>query len=884
MAIRDDIRADLKKRLISDYQFKDRGEWLQGGTCPSCGKRELFTNAENPAFLRCNRQNRCGYEENTRNLYPDLFENLNKRYEPTPEAPNATADAYMDFVRGLPLKDIKGWYRQEKFWSQRDNVGTATVRFDLNRENNIFMERFVETITVTDQDGVKVKRKQHFGGSHKGMAWAPPGFKIEPGRELWIVEGIIDAIALNLSGKPTIAILSCGNYPDQWLKDKKVPFNVTLVWALDDDPAGRKFAKRHAAKAFKEGYTSKAAFCPNRGKEKIDWNEAYKAGDLKQSRFFEQCRFEGDLHFAANATDRGFIIWQAKGFNGFSFEFNNKIYWWQLDGERFNKEVDAFIKNNEGRGPDHEERDKIGRRCGAIEEISNCRFEFLYFLQSRFTDESWYYAKITMPMGGRVFKDTFTGGQIAASSEFKKRLLTIAPGALFSGKGHHLDHIIRTDLNDIKTVETVDFVGYAKEYGAWIFNDQAIKEGKAFTLNEEDFFELGKSSVKTQNKSVALTLGEAKAYNPEWVKDLWQAFGPEGIAALTFFFGSLFAEQIRSMHKSFPFLEIVGEAGAGKSTLIEFLWKLLGRNDYEGFDPNKETVASRARKFSQGANLPVCLIESDREDVAKVKQYDWDELKTAYNGRSHRGRGVKNSGNDTDDQPFRGSIVITQNNPVNASEAILQRIVHFFFTTKSQTKESYHAAKRLEQLTVEELSYFIVKACTAEKAVLETVKKETAIYETELLKTKDVKSNRIAKNHAQMMACLSALQPIAGLTDEMVDRTILAFDQAAKERQHAIEADHEVVARFWEVYEYFLANEKRANHSNRDDQIAINLSEFEKWSYELHQSIPTLEALKKHLKNSKTRKFIDTKVVSSSVLSKSIRCWVFQTPKGGQHQ
>jgi ABC-type uncharacterized transport system ATPase component len=35
-------------------------------------------------------------------------------------------------------------------------------------------------------------------------------------------------------------------------------------------------------------------------------------------------------------------------------------------------------------------------------------------------------------------------------------------------------------------------------------------------------------------------------------------------------FGSLFAEQIRAAQSSYPFLEVVGEAGAGKSTLIEF--------------------------------------------------------------------------------------------------------------------------------------------------------------------------------------------------------------------------------------------------------------------------------------------------------------------------
>ncbi|TRR33085.1 bifunctional DNA primase/helicase, partial [Salmonella enterica subsp. enterica serovar Panama] len=94
-----------------------------------------------------------------------------------------------------------------------------------------------------------------------------------------------------------------------------------------------------------------------------------------------------------------------------------------------------------------------------------------------------------------------------------------------------------------------------------------------------------------------------------WIDDIWTAFGEKGYVALAFWLGSLFAEQIRERDKSFPFLEIVGEPGTGKSTLIEFLWKLAGREEYEGFDPSKSTAAARGRNFAQVSNLPVVLIE-----------------------------------------------------------------------------------------------------------------------------------------------------------------------------------------------------------------------------------------------------------------------------------
>jgi len=67
---------------------------------------------------------------------------------------------------------------------------------------------------------------------------------------------------------------------------------------------------------------------------------------------------------------------------------------------------------------------------------------------------------------------------------------------------------------------------------------------------------------------------------------------------------------VRITDKSYPFLELIGEAGSGKSTLIEFLWKLLGRDDYEGTDPTKSTLAGRTRTFGQVGNLPMVLIEA----------------------------------------------------------------------------------------------------------------------------------------------------------------------------------------------------------------------------------------------------------------------------------
>jgi hypothetical protein len=870
MAIPNDVRQDVLKRLANDFSFKKRGDWLRGGKCPGCGKRELYTHADEPWSLKCGRENKCGWESNIKVEYPDAFENFNERYQPTNDNPNATADAYMNFSRGFPLPEIKGWYRQGKYWNPKavGKQGTATVLFDIDRANNITMERFVETLKIRDpEDGSVKTQKAHFTNKYRGLVWVPPAFDPQTVKEIWFVEGCIDATSLTLKGIPAVAILGGTNYPEKFLE--QIPKNVRLVWALDDDRTGRKYIKQHSKKAEEAGFICEAAIIPSKGKEKIDWNDAYIRGWLDKKENITNYRYHGELLLAKSPFDKAMITWARMGANHFAIDFGMKYYWFSLDLEKFNKALDGGM-----------EREKAASFSGSIIQIANCHFEFLYFLKSKFTDESWYYAKVQFPHKNTVVKDTFSGGQVAASSEFKKRLLSIAAGALFTGKGNQLDWIINRHLSHIKTVETIDFIGYAKEYKAYIFDEMAIADGKEYPINDEDFFEIGKDAVKTMNKSVAITIGNKENYKPDWINHLWNAFGAEGVAALTFFFGTLFVEQIRGIQKSYPFLEVVGEAGAGKSTLIEFLWKLLGRDDYEGFDPNKETVASRARKFSQGANIPVSLIESDREDTAKVRQFDWDELKTAYNGRSHRGRGVKNSGNDTDDQPFRGSIVITQNNPVNASEAIMSRIVHFFFTTKNQTKESYKAAKALEAIEAKDVNYFIKMACLAEKNVLATVKKKSPKYEADLSGLQEIKSNRIAKNHAQMMALTDALAPMIGLNDDQHDAVISCFQNAAITRQQALAADHPIVAEFWEVVEYLENDGRKLNHSRNNDEFALNLNEFVREASIRQQSFPSITDLKKHLKQSQSRKFKDVKVVNSVIgETGSIRCWVFEQEK-----
>lgn len=892
------LRERLISRLLSSFDFKESedGQWLNQGRCPQCGKKSLFTHAQNPWKLKCGREAKCGIEYSIKELYPEEFADINKRYVPTQKDPNATANAYLELIRGFKPHEIKGQFEQGSFYHPHGDKGTATVRFYIDKQQDIFMERLVEPVLITDPvTGEKEERKANFKGSHKGKWWQPDGLEINDGDEVWLVEGCLDALALHVSGIKAVAVLSCVNFPDLSLtahKHKK----VTWVWALDNDKAGKAGIKKHIRRANSFGlYDSCAALVPARTKR--DWNDLYIDNQLTD-KDIETYRYHGRLFTAKSALDKALLTYQQTQQNGFVLDFNHRLYWFGYDVDKYHKAYNRVcdeLSNKDEFLSDDDIRAKAISECGGIVEIANCKPEFLYFQTNILTDESWYYIRCEFPNGGRTIKNTFTGGQVSACAEFKKRLLSIAPGALWTGKPYQLDWIMKNQASEIKTVDTIDFLGYSKEFGTYVFNDVAFKEGKTYEANDEDYFELpGQQAIKSLYKDRNLQIERtARNYRKDWAQLLWKAYGTKGMVAATFWFGSLFAEQIREVQASFPFLEIVGEAGSGKTTLIEFLWRLFGQNR-EGIDPNKGTRAGLDRSLSQFANMPTVFIEADRDEGNHRARFDWEETKPYYNGRGMRVRGIKNSGNETQEPPFRGTIVIAQNETVSASQAVLQRIVHLNFKLSDHNEDTKRAADELTALDIENLSYFLRLAISREADVMKQVKSKVNEYQAKLMERENITQQRLGLNHAQLMAIFGVFADIVELSKEQRRETFEFLIELTEERQNAVNGDHPSVAEFWETYNYLntrtIDNAPLLNHSKDESLIAINLNHFLEVAQDHKQQIPVLRDLKRLLKTSKSHPYVEQTVVNSNIHTqgegytqrpKSMRCWIFK--KRGHH-
>jgi len=149
---------------------------------------------------------------------------------------------------------------------------------------------------------------------------------------------------------------------------------------------------------------------------------------------------------------------------------------------------------------------------------------------------------------------------------------------------------------------------------------------------------------------------------------------------------------------------------------------------------------------------------------------------------------------------------------------------------------------------------------------------------------------RIIKNRAQLFALLDPIRLVVSLTEVQVSSTRRQIVEMALERQSTTNADHSVVAEFGQVFDYLesLYDEPLVNHSKNPDVIAINLNEFAERAAEHRQKLADVTTLKDLLKESRSRKYLDYKVVDSAVRSAqairnpmvtrcpTVKCWIFK--------
>jgi len=890
-----DLTPQITDRLKTHYHFKPRGEHLREGVCPECEKKSLWTWKATPGMVQCNRVSKCGYTETTKNLFPDLYQELDKKYPATQENPNATADSYLALVRGFPLDNLRGAYTQHSYWHPKGDRGSTSIRFYLDMANGVYWERLIDDVTLTLDDGCTEIRNKSFKGSFRGLWWMPPGQKIEARDQVYLTEGVFDAIALWLSGKKACAIMSAGSLPKATL-EKHFHLNIVWVLALDNDKAGRSYTRKHV-KWLKEHNQKTSALFSSDGESKHDWNDLYQENKLTQEDLRDY-RYFGRLELVNSAQDKAQLIYDHHQGKKRFFVFNhfNCMYRCTVNKEKYDdasKDLSDTENSKEAPKSSTEVLNGSFSMSAEVMKESNCITSLLYVLESNIGEDPVYCIRVDFENSTPTTLIYFSGAALSSPTEFKKALFVKAPGARIKKSAASHEMMIEEWYKEkLMNVITLEYAGYNKSNQAYIFNDYAVQNGKVIKVNQDDYFELKAGGMKT-----AIPLKQKLTQTPSvnWYQDFKAAYGMGGLVSLSWWVGSLFAEQIRQEYRSFPFLEIIGEAGSGKTDLETFLWKITGREG-DNFNPNSSSFVGVTRKLSQLSNMPIVFNETDNETAAKsnhLKKFNWDEWKGLYNGEIDRHTGVKTQDNKTRSSPFRAALCAIQNIPVVASEAILSRFLHVQIDRAHHTPEGKKASDRLNSLDIEQVSGFMLHVLTQEKAMLKRFSARFIEHVITLSNNELVMMHRIMENHALLMAFTDCLPLVIDIPEQDINKMQDTIIGMAETRQLALKMDSVQVVQFWDNFDYLntrftshrgtesgVGEHEINHHKTPEDYIAVSIREYFQLARRCELPFIDHTELHKILTTSVENEYISHgTVITSRITKKQIRCFMFKTPE-----
>jgi len=909
MNLEHELQQAYADALFNDARFsfiakksQGKGSYYEKGICPDCGQKTVYVNPVNPWRLECNRRNKCAWSENTSNLYPDIIDDLIAEQN-DPENPKAKANAFMKYKRGFDLEVIGEWFEQEHFHDTKNNISCATVRFWLDRERNCFWERLIGQAKADGQrQNIRGNRRRlkmddpdyaEFDGTVvKGMWWTPPGQLINPNDTVYLVEGIFHAIALFLSGYKVAATLASGYYPELALREYYGK-GILWVWALDSDKAGLEAMAKHRHTMEQKGELTTMALT---GSSTMDWDDYYKVGKLSQAKpkFMENCRFRGQLAAAVTAERKAFVHFKTKKKPFFVVDHKNNLYSISVDTRKLEAEIIEQLDIED----DYDHKHVPGEFSGVTKftKISPCFPQYLYAERNPLTRELSFFMRVDFANGAPRVQESLDKGALESAKSFHRALVGIAAGGAFYGNEKDFRTIYDAWFIDRKAseeVRSVNFMGYDKDFGGYVFRDFGYKDGKYIPVNDIGLIVGSGEKIKSTLKDINF-ISHDKSARTNWLGDMYTAFGINGLITLAFWYGGFFSEQLRQALSWYPFLEMSGQPGTGKSRILEFLWKASGREGrYEGINPTKYSPAGRGKAMTKLSGLPMVMVEGDTENAKQA--FDINEMKDAFNGGPVRGIGLPTGGSETIEPPFKCAFIAAQNAEVDCEKAMISRFVHLHWTDAHFSEEGSATVDKLRDMPHEEASAFIHTALKKEPEIVNRIlanyKKVLPVYRN----CEGIKMPRIQEVHALVNACYLALNAVFGeQTQQHAEEVQQYLLSRAQDRQKRMVDDHPDVVTFWEVFELINLKTERdpdytyasrdkevelLNHSPDSQIIALNLTEVAQRAESLRYRLPLVKELKRLLHNSTKYRFLEITKVKSKLTGKTKHCWLFAKPR-----
>ena len=533
----------LKKSQWWSAKTRDNGSTIQGLVCPQCGDKSAWAYASDPMSINCNRLSQCGARTKTIELFPEIRRNIERDCPPTKADPHRPAREYL-LSRGLSEVLLDGL--DYRYLKNARNSGSGAVMFFVGKD-----EKGNEVLNGRLFCQPAGEGKTHNVGSTKGRLWRHSGFSYDLEKRTWITEGILNALSLLQLGEQAIAVLSAG----------QDPLNVdlggfkNLVLSFDNDEAGRR-----ACKKWRLVYPTAAVIFCDPGQ---DWNDLLVSGSADQvansfKNNLKRYANNGELAVAATAQEYA-EIWN--GFYNIApglFTFNGSTYFSEKKVPRGGDIENAFIAVSLCF--------KATLRVVSfiIDRSNPARLEYLYNLEIN-------------PRKGKPIEAMATGPDLASHRRLKEWFLSFAR-INFEGDAKACTALASLITEDKKApeVKQLAVAGYQTETGDYVFAKWAVDiSGKLIQPDKQGNFRIGynqyfRAPAHAEDKAI-IPASIDKDKVKEIYELLFQAWGFNGIVALSWTVAGWFVNQLKAAVNFYPFLSLYGDPASGKSALVTIL-------------------------------------------------------------------------------------------------------------------------------------------------------------------------------------------------------------------------------------------------------------------------------------------------------------------------
>lgn len=787
-----------------------QGTKLVGVRCPFCCEAEGYVFADNPHVIHCPRANKCGVgRTRTRAVeaLAHLYQDWVRRHPPTQADPHATARAWLSRMRGLDLALLEqrlgtGFWHQATWTDKKgafQGLTQDTVCFRFGERAQFQNHRLLEPPVGC--------AKMRNWPAYKGHVWAPPEFSLAG--EVWVCEGVIDALSLIQAGQTAVATISSGVVPQAWLAT--LPRTATLVIAYDADAAGRTGRRKLNAAAIEQKIAVEHAEAP-RG---LDWNELLLRGSLSPAHAKNTLQV---------ARRRGENTWKEEEWQRKLTEQTSPQSYYKIWSLRRAASVFEF-QGSYWKGK-KEKEDNV-----SVVRISDFTMHVVMAIQqdSRALEGGLYVYRLQPRNHNKRIRPVDLDGRTFTDSKRFAELM-LGNRCHWSGDLKDLNQLIELIRpQDAPEARQIDVAGYDRESNCYIYPNLVVDAtGKHYPLAADSILRTDKQAfVPNFPESERAYAAKGRLDFDALIQNLLQAYGPHALVVLGYFAASLFAGQFHKIHGYFPLLSLFGPPNTGKTDLLHLCNKLLARNVAEGLPISKvDTDKGAVRMISSLSNAPLAILEMNNE---RAVRFDLNRVLAMYNRESLQTYALRSMDNRYASRDLQATLIFVQNIERFSSSAQRSRVCSLEFPSIPVSEASLAAFAALKQTPPEALANFrrvLLQSRQEIEPQLARRQRAAAADFREL----GVKMDRICQVHAvplwgtEVMAEVLLSKERASEVSRAAEVYLLG---RARWREETIHTGRGYLMLFLETLRDFLDRDIIKNHAptKHSDEVWISLTE-----------------------------------------------------------